>query len=281
VRAAPGARGDREGRESIEAIGSAFFFAVATRGAMIARAEFMPQALTEREQQVLDYIVEYLQRNSFQPSIREIGKALGIRSTRSVSHLLDILGDKGWIAREKPRSRGIRLLPVALGAMEPGSATGPGPVFESQQPDDAMWMQRALEQARAAAVVQEVPVGAVLVHADRIVSEAHNLTRTIADPTAHAEMVVMRTAAERLGTARLLDATLYVTLEPCAMCAGGLVLAKVSRLVYGAPDPKTGMCGSLGCIAQDRRLNHRARITRGVLALQSGDLLREFFTNRR
>ncbi|MGH7501591.1 MAG: tRNA adenosine(34) deaminase TadA [Longimicrobiales bacterium] len=248
---------------------------------MIAHAEFMPQTLTEREQQVLDYVVEYLQRNSFQPSIREIGKALGIRSTRSVSHLLHILSDKGWIARDKPRSRGIRLLPVALGETEPGSAVGPGPDFEEQEPDDAMWMQRALEQARAAVFVDEVPVGAVLVHSGRIVSEAYNLTRTVADPTAHAEMVALRTAAERMGVSRLLDTTLYVTLEPCAMCAGSLVLAKVARLVYGASDPKTGMCGSLGCIAQDRRLNHRARITRGVLASQAGDLLRDFFTARR
>jgi tRNA(adenine34) deaminase len=248
---------------------------------MIARAEFMPQALTEREQQVLDYVVEYLQRNSFQPSIREIGRALGIRSTRSVSHLLGVLSEKGWIARDKPRSRGIRLLPVALGETEPGVSVGPGPDFEEQQPGDAMWMQRALEQARAAVLVDEVPVGAVLIQDDRLISEAYNLTRTIADPTAHAEMVVMRSAAERLGMNRLLDATLYVTLEPCAMCAGALVLGKVTRLVYGASDPKTGMCGSLGCIVQDRRLNHRARITRGVLAGPSGDLLRDFFVARR
>jgi tRNA(adenine34) deaminase len=248
---------------------------------MIARAEFMPQALTEREQQVLDYVVEYLQRNSFQPSIREIGRALGIRSTRSVSHLLGVLSEKGWIARDKPRSRGIRLLPVALGETEPGVAVGPGPDFEEQQPGDAMWMQRALEQARAAVLVDEVPVGAVLVHEDRLMSEAYNLTRTIADPTAHAEMVAMRAAANRMRTNRLLEATLYVTLEPCSMCAGALVLAKVARLVYGASDPKTGMCGSLGCVAQDRRLNHRARMTRGVLAGPAGDLLRDFFASRR
>jgi tRNA(adenine34) deaminase len=112
-------------------------------------------------------------------------------------------------------------------------------------------------------------------------SEAYNLTRTIADPTAHAEMVAMRAAANRMRTNRLLEATLYVTLEPCSMCAGALVLAKVARLVYGASDPKTGMCGSLGCVAQDRRLNHRARMTRGVLAGPAGDLLRDFFASRR
>jgi tRNA(adenine34) deaminase len=242
----------------------------------------MPEPLTDREQQVLDYVVEFLRRNSFQPSIREIGRALGIRSTRTVSHLLHTLAEKGWIARDKPRSRGIRLLPVALGATEPGvEPVASAPEFEPQQPDDAMWMQRALEQARAAVNEGEVPVGAVLVHEDRVVCEYHNRTRTEGDPTAHAELMSLRTGADRLGTARLLDATLYVSLEPCAMCAGGIVLAKVSRLVYGATDPKSGMSGSLGCIVQDPRLNHRVRVTRGVLAAQAGDLLREFFLVRR
>jgi tRNA(adenine34) deaminase len=149
------------------------------------------------------------------------------------------------------------------------------------QPGDALWMQRALELAYAAAAVDEVPVGAVLVHDSRLVAEAHNLTRTVADPTAHAEMITLRAAAGRLGTARLLGATLYVTLEPCAMCAGALVLAKVRRLVYAAADPKTGMCGSLGCIVQDRRLNHRMEVTGGVLADTAGELLRRFFRARR
>jgi tRNA(adenine34) deaminase len=142
-------------------------------------------------------------------------------------------------------------------------------------------MQRALELAYAAAGIAEVPVGAVLVYGGRLVAEAHNLTRTTDDPTAHAEMVVLRAAAQRLGTARLLDTTLYVTLEPCAMCAGAMVLAKVRRLVYGAPDPKTGMCGSLGCIVQDLRLNHRMELTSGVLAEPAGQLLRRFFQARR
>lgn len=142
-------------------------------------------------------------------------------------------------------------------------------------------MQRAIELAHAAAAVHEVPVGAVMVRDGRLLAEAHNLTRTIEDPTAHAEMVVLREAARRLGSARLLDATLYVTLEPCAMCAGALVLAKVRRLVYAASDPKTGMCGSLGCIVQDPRLNHRLDITAGVLAEPAGELLRRFFRVRR
>jgi tRNA(adenine34) deaminase len=142
-------------------------------------------------------------------------------------------------------------------------------------------MQRALELARGAVAVAEVPVGAVLVRDGVLVAESHNLTRTLDDPTAHAEMVVLRRAAARLGTSRLLDSTLYVTLEPCSMCAGALVLAKVRRLVFAAADPKTGMCGSLACIVQDPRLNHRLELTSGVLAQSAGELLRRFFRARR
>jgi tRNA(adenine34) deaminase len=146
---------------------------------------------------------------------------------------------------------------------------------------DAMWMQRALELARAAAAVAEVPVGAIIVYDGRLIAEAHNLTLTDNDPTAHAEMVALRRAARRLGSARLLDTTMYVSLEPCAMCAGALVLAKVRRLVFGAADPKTGMCGSLGCIVTDARLNHRLQLTTGVLEADAGELLRGFFRARR
>jgi tRNA(adenine34) deaminase len=148
-------------------------------------------------------------------------------------------------------------------------------------PGDSLWMQRALELAHGAAAVEEVPVGAVIVLDGRLIAEAHNLTRTRDDPTAHAEMVALRAAARRLGTSRLLGATMYVTLEPCSMCAGALVLAKVQRLVYAAADPKTGMCGSLGCIVQDPRLNHRLALTTGVLAPASAALLRSFFLPRR
>jgi tRNA(adenine34) deaminase len=155
------------------------------------------------------------------------------------------------------------------------------PVLTPAEPDDALWMQRAIELARAAVTVHEVPVGAVLVRTGQLIAEAHNLTRTIEDPSAHAELVVLRKAARRLGSSRLLDATLYVTLEPCAMCAGALVLAKIRRLVYAAADPKTGMCGSLCCIVQDRRLNHHIALTTGVLAAPAGDLLRAFFRARR
>jgi tRNA(adenine34) deaminase len=146
---------------------------------------------------------------------------------------------------------------------------------------DAQWMQRALELALGAAAIAEVPVGAVVVVAGRIVAEGYNLTRSHNDPTAHAEMVALRKAARRLGTSRLNGATMYVTLEPCAMCAGALVLARLERLVFAADDPKTGMCGSLGCVVQDPRLNHRMALTRGVLAEPAGELLRRFFRARR
>ena len=142
-------------------------------------------------------------------------------------------------------------------------------------------MQRALEQALAARSQEEVPIGAVIVHDGKLLAEAHNLTRTLSDPTAHAESVVIRRAAEKLGGWRLLDATLYVTLEPCAMCAGAIVLARIQRLVFGALDPKAGMCVSLGNLVQDQRLNHRVELTGDVLAQPAGDLLRDFFRARR
>ena len=154
-------------------------------------------------------------------------------------------------------------------------------MFTPAGPSDAMWMARALELARAAAAVAEVPVGAVLASGERLVAESFNLTRTLADPTAHAEMVTIRRAAARAGSSRLTGATLYVTLEPCAMCAGAIVLAKIDRLVYAAADPKTGMCGSLGTLVQDPLLNHRVTLTAGVLADEAGDLLRAFFRERR
>ncbi len=142
-------------------------------------------------------------------------------------------------------------------------------------------MQRALEQALAARSQEEVPIGAVIVRDGKLLAEAHNLTRTWSDPTAHAETVVIRRAAEKLGGWRLLDATLYVTLEPCAMCAGAIVLARIQRLVFGAYDPKAGMCASLGNLVQDARLNHRVQLTAEVLAAPAGQLLRDFFRARR
>ncbi len=142
-------------------------------------------------------------------------------------------------------------------------------------------MARALEWARASGATGEVPVGAIVVRDERLLAEAHNRTVTHADPTAHAECLVIREAARRIGDWRLLDCTLYVTLEPCAMCAGAIVLGRVPRVVYGAPDPKAGMAGSLGNLLDDARLNHRAEVVSGVLADPSGALLKAFFRARR
>ena len=153
--------------------------------------------------------------------------------------------------------------------------------MEGASPTDIEWMTRALELAETAASKGEVPVGAVLTKDHQIVAEGHNLTVTSNDPTAHAEVVVIREAAQKLGDWRLTDCTLYVTLEPCAMCAGALVLSRVGRLVFGAADPKAGMVGSLGNLAQDERLNHWIDVTGGTLADSAGDLLRDFFRARR
>ncbi len=142
-------------------------------------------------------------------------------------------------------------------------------------------MAAALAEARAAEQCGEVPVGAVIVLDGAVVARGHNLTQTLQDPTAHAETVAIRRAAEALGSWRLLGCTLYATLEPCAMCAGGIVLARLPRLVFAASDPKAGMCGSLENLVQDSRLNHGTEVRRGVLAAESGELLRSFFRRRR
>jgi tRNA(adenine34) deaminase len=142
-------------------------------------------------------------------------------------------------------------------------------------------MSRALALARAAALRGEVPVGAVIVRSGHVLGEAHNRTVTDADPTAHAEVVAIRQAAAAIGDWRLIDCTLYATLEPCAMCAGAIVLARVPRVVYGARDPKAGMVDSLGDLLRDPRLNHRCDVADGVLAAESSELLRSFFRERR
>jgi len=142
-------------------------------------------------------------------------------------------------------------------------------------------MRRALELARGAAEAGEVPVGAVLVHDSRIVAEGSNRPIGTSDPTAHAEMIALRAAGISLGSYRLLDTTLYVTLEPCAMCASAMVHARVSRLVFGAADPRAGAAGSIFNIVQHPVLNHRLEVTGGVLADECGTLLRSFFAARR
>jgi tRNA(adenine34) deaminase len=142
-------------------------------------------------------------------------------------------------------------------------------------------MRAALDQARQAAAQQEVPIGAVVMRDGVVVSRAHNETVARRDPTAHAELVAIQHALQALHTDRLTDATLYVTLEPCAQCAGAIVLAKVGRLVFGAYDDKAGMCGSVGDLVRHPRLNHRVAVEGGVLAEECGELVRDFFANRR
>jgi len=148
-------------------------------------------------------------------------------------------------------------------------------------PSDLTGMQAALRLARAASVREEVPVGAVIIAEGEILAEAHNETVQRGDPTAHAELLALRAAAGALGSWRLTGCTLVVTLEPCTMCAGALVLARVARLVYGADDPKAGAVGSLWDVVRDRRLNSRPEVVRGVLAEESAELLRGFFTAHR
>jgi len=142
-------------------------------------------------------------------------------------------------------------------------------------------MDRAIELARGCLDHDDVPIGCVVVQGDRELAAAGNERELRQDPTAHAEVLALRAAAEALGSWRLEGCTLVVTLEPCAMCAGAIVLARVARLVVGAPDPKAGFTGSLGNIVQDPRLNHRAELVTGVQADASGALLRTFFRDRR
>ena len=140
----------------------------------------------------------------------------------------------------------------------------------------------ALAEARASAAAGEVPVGAVVVGcAGEILARAGNRREAEQNPLAHAELLALSAAARAAGSWRLAGATLYVTLEPCAMCAGAIVLARIARLVYGAADPKAGFCGSLGDLVRDPRLNHRAEVLGGVLAEESGALLKGFFAGLR
>jgi tRNA(adenine34) deaminase len=143
--------------------------------------------------------------------------------------------------------------------------------------EDRRWMEVALAEARAAAEDGEVPVGAVVVRRDQVLARGRNRVESLRDPSAHAEMAAIRTACSATGYQRLPGCTLYVTLEPCAMCAGAIVLARLDRLVFGAVDPKAGACGSLMNLVQDGRLNHRLPVSPGVSAEECGGLLRAFF----
>lgn len=147
--------------------------------------------------------------------------------------------------------------------------------------DDERFMALALAEAEAAARHDDVPIGAVLVRGGEVVAAAHNRREVDTDPTAHAEVLALRAGAAALGTWRLSDCTLYVTLEPCAMCAGAVVLARLGALVFGADDPKAGAVGALWDIPRDPRLNHRVEVRRGVAAEACGELLRSFFRDRR
>jgi len=146
---------------------------------------------------------------------------------------------------------------------------------------DDQFMKIALAEARAALEHEDVPIGAIIVRDGDVIARAHNQRELLNDPTAHAEIIALTQASSAVGSWRLTGSTLYVTLEPCVMCAGALVLARLDRLVYGASDPKAGACESLYRIPEDERLNHRIPVTPGVLAEECGDLLREFFRAKR
>ncbi len=148
-------------------------------------------------------------------------------------------------------------------------------------PRDEYFMRLALREAERAIEHDDVPVGCVVVGAGEVLASAHNERELRGDPTAHAEILALREASVRLGGWRLDGVVLYVTLEPCAMCAGAIVLGRVPRVVYGTPDPKAGAAGSVLDVLGERRLNHRPELAGGLLAMESGDLLRTFFGSRR
>jgi tRNA(adenine34) deaminase len=149
------------------------------------------------------------------------------------------------------------------------------------QAEHERFMREALEEARIAFERGEVPVGAIVVHKGYVVGRGHNRKEELADPSAHAEMIALREAAQVLGSWRLADVTLYSTMEPCPMCAGAMVLARVPRLVYAVDDPKSGAAGSVFDIVRSPRLNHQVQVTRGVLAQEARDLLDRFFQELR
>ncbi len=142
-------------------------------------------------------------------------------------------------------------------------------------------MREALKEAGKAAQEDEVPVGAVVVHKGKIIARGHNQVEALKDPTAHAEMIALTSAANYLGNKWLLGSSIYVTIEPCSMCAGALVLSRMKSLVYGADDPKTGACGSVTNIVINKRLNHRILVKKGVLKEECSSLIKDFFKKKR
>ena len=147
--------------------------------------------------------------------------------------------------------------------------------------DDTQGMEAALREAQASAVLDEVPVGCVVVHDGLVVGRGHNQVETLQDATAHAEVIAIGAASNALQSWRLNECTMYVTLEPCAMCAGAIILSRMGRLVYGARDPKAGACGSVLDVIHERRLNHRVDVTPDVMADECGAILKEFFARKR
>lgn len=154
-------------------------------------------------------------------------------------------------------------------------------MLSSQKERDKYYMRLAIQEAEKASEAGEVPVGAVLVHKNRILGRAHNQAELLKDPTAHAEMLALTQACEALGQQRLPDTTLYVTLEPCPMCVGAMILARIGRLVFGAREKKTGACGSVVHLLADGEWNHRFKIEEGLLEFESAALLQEFFKKKR
>ncbi|MGE5309393.1 MAG: tRNA adenosine(34) deaminase TadA [Deltaproteobacteria bacterium] len=146
---------------------------------------------------------------------------------------------------------------------------------------DELYMAEALKEARKAAENGDVPVGCVVVVGGDVIARGHNQVELLRDPTAHAEMIAITSACERMGSKWLIDASVYVTIEPCSMCSGALVLARVKELVYGADDPKTGACGSVFNIIDNKCLNHRVHVRKGVLQEQCAFVVSEFFKKKR
>ncbi len=152
---------------------------------------------------------------------------------------------------------------------------------EDERAEDLTFMRMALEEAARAPAVGEVPIAALVVHEGRVLAQTHNYRESWQDPTAHAEVIAIRAAAAALGTWRLTGATLYVTVEPCAMCIGAIILARIDRVVFGAKDPKAGACGSLFNIPAEPKLNHQVLVTGGILEQESQYLLQRFFKQLR
>ena len=144
-----------------------------------------------------------------------------------------------------------------------------------------MFMQEALKEARKAFQEDEVPVGCVIAHKGIIIARGYNQVERLKDPTAHAEMIALTSAANYLNSKRMNDVSLYVTIEPCSMCAGAMVLARIKKLIYGAADPKTGACGSVINIANNKKLNHRIEVKKGILSKECAALMSDFFKRKR